>query len=290
MKCPACGYNSNTLFLEGKDYFLTQEIFNIHKCDDCSLLFTIPCPKPDELNRYYESPDYLSHNTKSQNLKTILYGAIRKINISQKYTRISNLKKPGNILDYGCGTADFLAHCKIHNWNITGIEPNENARKVASEKNGILPLPELEIKNLKPNSFDLITLWHVLEHVPNLNERIEDFKTLLKDDGVLLIAVPNAMAWDATHYKDFWAAWDLPRHLYHFTPKSLDSVFARHQLTKLVNLPMKFDAFYICLLSEQYKKNKLAFPFAFVNGLRSNFSARNNNLNYSSFISVFKKG
>jgi 2-polyprenyl-3-methyl-5-hydroxy-6-metoxy-1,4-benzoquinol methylase len=290
MKCPACGYNVNNLYLESEDYFLTGEKFDIHKCDGCGLLLTIPCPEPSELGRYYESTEYLSHNTQKQNLKTILYGAIRKRNLSHKYTIINKYKQGGHILDYGCGTADFLAWCKIHNWKITGIEPNENARKVAREKNQIEPLQESEIKNLPPKSFDLITLWHVLEHVPNLHERIEDFKTLLKDDGIILIAVPNASAWDASHYKKFWAAWDLPRHLYHFTPDSLLKLFASHQLTRKDTLPMKFDAFYICLLSEQYKKNLLAFPFAFVNGLRSNFMAKNKPERFSSFISIFKKG
>lgn len=290
MNCPVCGYNSNNLFLESKDYFLTKQAFNIHKCDRCSLLFTTPRPAPDELPAYYESPEYLSHKTETKNLRSVIYGIIRKFNISHKYKIIQKLSNTGNILDYGCGTGDFLKTCRNYGWKVSGIETNEKARNFAAGQNKIDAFPENYIKQFNEESFDLITLWHVLEHIPDLNDRLDDFYKLLKPGGILLLAVPNSDSWDASHYKNLWAAWDLPRHLYHFNYNSLKSILTNHQFNFVKSIPMKLDAFYICLLSEQYRKNKFPFPAAFVNGLKSNCHAKRNNENYSSIISVFKKG
>jgi len=290
MNCPACDYTSNTLFLHTFDYFLTQKAFDIHKCDDCGLLFTTPRPSDTELPAYYESPEYLSHPTNNTNLKARLYNLIRKINLSQKYKLIETLTEKGKMLDYGCGSGEFLKTCQNKGWITSGIEINENARNFAIRENKLEVYPESQIKHFDKESFDLITLWHVLEHIPNLNERIQDFYQLLKPNGRILIAVPNVDSWDAQFYKEKWAAWDVPRHLYHYNYKSLQKTMERQQFSFVKSMPMKLDAFYICLLSEQYKKNSFPYPLAFVNGLRSNLAAKNNPQKYSSIISVFKKG
>lgn len=290
MNCPACGYTSNTLYLQSYDYFLTQKPFAVHRCDACGLLFTLPRPSDEELPGYYDSQDYLSHPTDQQSLKARLYNRIRKFNLLQKYRILESICEKGIMLDYGCGSGEFLHTCKTRGWNTTGIEVNEKARNFAIQNHHLEVYPETQIKDLPKGRFDLITLWHVLEHIPNLNERLNDFYQLLKPGGTLLLAVPNTDSWDAKHYAGIWAAWDLPRHLYHYNYKTLRSTVERQSFTYVKSFPMKLDAFYICLLSEQYRKNSFPWPVAFVNGLRSNWYARSHGQNYSSIISVFKKG
>ncbi len=290
MNCPACGYTSNTQYLQSYDYFLTQKPFAVNKCDDCGLLFTLPRPADSELPGYYDSQEYLSHPTGLQSLKARIYNRIRKFNLLQKYRLLESICEKGKMLDYGCGSGEFLATCKSKGWDTSGIEVNDKARNFAIQQHRLEVYPESHIQNLPKESFDLITLWHVLEHIPNLNERIRDFYDLLKPGGQILLAVPNTDSWDAKYYQEKWAAWDLPRHLYHYNYNTLQKTVERQKFQFVKSFPMKLDAFYICLLSEQYRKNSFPWPLAFVNGLRSNRYARKNNQNYSSIISVFKKG
>jgi 2-polyprenyl-3-methyl-5-hydroxy-6-metoxy-1,4-benzoquinol methylase len=191
-------------------------------------------------------------------------------------------------MDIGCGTGEFLNSCQKNNYQTTGIEPNEKARKFAIEKFGLTVFDESKLNIFSPSTFDVVTMWHVLEHVHKLKERMEQINRLLKPDGTLIIAVPNSDSFDAGKYYDFWAAYDLPRHLYHFTQESIKKLAKRNNFSVKTIIPLKFDAFYISLLSEKYFTGKQNYIRSFINGIRSNNYGRKNEDNYSSLIYICK--
>jgi 2-polyprenyl-3-methyl-5-hydroxy-6-metoxy-1,4-benzoquinol methylase len=233
----------------------------------------------------------VSHTNTNKGIINGLYQAIKKRTIRKKGRQIfkQSGKKTGNILDYGCGTGTFLAHMKSLGWNIFGLEPSPAARKVAQNEYGLNLQPIENLWNLPPKSVDVITLWHVLEHVHRLNDTLEQLTQILKDDGLLVIAVPNVTAWDAQHYQQFWAAYDVPRHLYHFTIETMEQLLANHQLVVEDKKLMPFDSFYVSMLSEKYKNGGLGIGGlfrAFINGLRSNMNAVSD-LHYASSITYW---
>jgi len=192
-------------------------------------------------------------------------------------------------LDIGCATGEFLNYFKNNGWNCTGIEPAKDPRKYAIENFNLDVKAEEALDQLGPDTFDVITLWHVLEHVPNLNERLGQISKLLKPDGLLLIALPNHLSWDATYYKDFWAGFDVPRHLHHFSPDTVKLLLVKYNISIFDIKPMKFDAFYVSLLSEKYKTRSMKYLSAFCKGIKSNAAAKKNRNNYSSLIYLAKK-
>jgi 2-polyprenyl-3-methyl-5-hydroxy-6-metoxy-1,4-benzoquinol methylase len=202
---------------------------------------------------------------------------------------ITRHKSIGNILDIGCGTGEFLNFMNRVGWKTTGIEPAASPREFAKQQYNLNIFDENELDNLPTGGFDVITLWHVLEHVPDLNNRIDQIKRLLTKDGLLVVALPNCESWDAVFYQEHWAAWDVPRHFYHFSKSTFSLLMKNNELDIFSIYPMKFDAFYISLLSEKYKQGKPNFLNAFFNGLRSNFSANQKGNNYSSLIYLIKK-
>jgi SAM-dependent methyltransferase len=202
---------------------------------------------------------------------------------------ITNFKLTGNILDIGCGTGEVLHFFNQKGWQTSGIEPAEKPRLFAQLNYGLMVYPEEHLDLFGAQSFDVITMWHVLEHVSNLNERIEQVKRLLKNDGILIIALPNVNSWDSGYYKEYWAAWDVPRHLYHFTQTSIRLLLSKHNLNLHETVPMKFDSYYVSLLSEKYKSGKTKLFRSTLNGFRSNINAKKNSNNYSSLIFLAKK-
>jgi len=288
--CPICNNTDFNTFLELKDYFLSQEDFKIDCCKQCGFKFTNPIPEEADLGAYYKSTDYVSHSDTKKGLFFKLYHYIKKRALKSKYNIISSYFKTGRILDYGCGTGDVLKTFKDNNWEVMGIEPDEDTRKYAISKNSLTVLDVNEFKNINKNSFDVVSLWHVLEHIPDLNEKIFTFKSLIKDNGILLIAVPNCNSYDARYYKKYWAAFDVPRHLYHFNHKSIKELFEKHDLKIIKQLPMIFDSFYVSMLSEKYKKNPLSFLKGMIIGFISNLSAHfSKNKNFSSTIYILQK-
>ena len=287
-QCPIC---QNTLFkpyLETKDYFLTQEPFNIDQCKTCSLIFTNPVPTKKELPKYYDSPDYLSHTASGKSITGLVYKALRDRNIRYKYNIIRQYKDKGSILDIGSGTGELLSYFKQKGWETTGIEPNKNAREYAIESHKIDVFDESKLDQLQENSFDIISLWHVLEHVYDLDERMKQIKRLGKKDSYVIIAVPNIDSPDAKKYKEKWAALDIPRHLYHFSRNSISALLSRNNMELIKMYPMRLDAFYVSLLSEKYLGKKIPAVPAFFSGIQSNIEARKEN-NYSSMIFVAKQ-
>lgn len=272
-------------FLVVKDYSVSGEDFELLKDSDYELLKTNPQPSKDLLPRYYESEDYISHTDGKRTLFEKVYHFVKKRAINQKVELIEYWQpEKGIVLDIGCGTGDFLAEAKKRNWKAVGMEPNSKAKSTAKEK-GICIVEKYE--ELENHFFDVITMWHVLEHVQDLDNQLNQLKRLLKPNGTIVIAVPNYKSYDANYYGKFWAAFDVPRHLWHFSKTAIEKLFSNHNLKlKKVN-PMWLDSFYVSLLSEKYKTGKMNILPAFLIGFKSNLKGRKT-LEFSSHIYIFE--
>lgn len=287
--CPVCNGTDFIPYNQCTDFTTTTETFTIIQCNTCRLLITSPRPDADSIGRYYESDKYISHTNNSKDLFDKVYKRIRRFTLRWKLKLIRNQKLNGTILDYGCGTGEFLNYCKQSNWECYGVEPAELARKKANQLTS-LPISDSLLK-LNDKKFDVITLWHVLEHVDNLNEKISELKSHLAPNGTIFIAVPNHESLDAKIYKTQWAAFDVPRHLWHFSQHTMKMLLAKHGLNLIDIIPMKLDSFYVSLLSEKYKNPTanilVRVSRAIITGLRSNFAASKKQ-NYSSLVYISK--
>lgn len=274
--------------MQVKDFSVSGEEFQLIKNKEFGYLETTPQPSLKKLSKYYESEDYISHTNSKRNLFEKAYHFIRDISLKRKLKLINSFNsEEKKILDIGCGTGSFLKIAKDNNWNVVGIEPNEKARSIAIENCGNSIFDTNKIEELKDGSFDVITLWHVLEHLPNLDRQIASLKRLLKANGTLIIAVPNFKSFDAKYYKEFWAAYDVPRHLWHFSKESIIKLFSTKKMIVVKSLPMVFDAYYVSLLSEKYRNTFLRIIPAFFIGMVSNLKAKQSR-EYSSLIYVIK--
>lgn len=288
--CPVCEHQNFSEFLRSKDFTVTGEEFELKKCDQCNMIITSPRPTQESIGKYYASENYISHSGKSKTLFDKIYLNARRITLKWKYQIISEYyQSPANILDYGCGTGEFLNFMKKKDWQIIGIEPAEHARQKAKQllENKVFS----DLSNIKPSSLEIITLWHVLEHIHDLNNTIQKLKSFLTKSGHLLIAVPNPNSHDCQHYKDHWAGYDVPRHLWHFTQETMTALLKKNGLKVVDIKPMKLDSYYVSLLSENYKnpqQAKLTSAIkAFIEGSTSNlFAAKTKN--YSSIIYIAK--
>ena len=266
--------NSKHSFLKVKDHSVSGEYFQLIENTEYSFLVTTPQPTAETLPDYYESEDYISHTDSKRNLFESVYHVVRKISLKQKLKLINSFNsEEKKLLDVGCGTGDFLQEAKRNSWGVSGIEPNAQARAIANNKtdNSVFEIDEL--LKFQVESFDVISLWHVLEHLPNLDEQIQIFKKLLKPNGTLIIAVPNYKSYDAKYYKEFWAAYDVPRHLWHFNKESISKLVSKVAMEVVKTKPMYFDAFYVSLLSEKYKNGKMNFLRGIFVGLLSNLKS-----------------
>lgn len=288
-QCPVCNSIRQKSFLSCIDHTVSRETFQIMECESCGFKFTNPRPNESDLGRYYKSEEYVSHSNTKKGFINSTYQSVRKYTLLKKLQLISKYFKTGNILDIGCGTGEFLNTCKNAKWKTLGIEPDDDARNMAIKNYGLDVRPESELANLPDAQFDIISMWHVLEHVPKLNERVAELKRLIKPNGVIIIAVPNCDSLDAKIYKEQWAAYDVPRHLYHFTPKDIEALFRKHEMKVFRILPMIFDSFYVSMLSEKIKTGKVNLIRSTWNGLRSNLSALKTARTYSSQIYLIRK-
>lgn len=288
-KCPYCGDPGSSPVLESRDYFLTKEPFSVYKCDHCGLKFTNPRPSADQIGKYYRSEQYISHTDTNRGLINKLYRLARKFSVASKARWIGRHRKTGLLLDYGCGTGEFLNHMEQRGWKVMGVEPDGSAREMAAGKYNLNVQPVSHLKELSGEVFDVITLWHVLEHVYDLHEQMELLSGILGDDGLLFVAVPNSGSYDASFYGNYWAAWDLPRHLYHFDQNTLRKVLEDHGYRIIERIPMKMDAFYISMLSEKYKNGGSGLLSGIYRGFISNIYAAKHQMNYSSIIFVARK-
>lgn len=271
--CPICDGKLQKPFLTCVDFTVSKNNFEIVECSNCGFAFTNPRPEESELWKYYESEEYISHSNTKKGIVSRLYQRVRKHTLRKKLGLINSNSAIGVILDIGCGTGEFLNTAKLAGWDTFGIEPNPNARKQCIENYKLDVRDEKELDKFSSKKFDVITMWHVLEHVPHLNERVERLKELLKPDGVLIIAVPNRNSHDAKYYGANWAAYDVPRHLWHFRAQDVRTLMGKFDFEVKQILPMKFDSYYVSMLSEKNKTGRSKLISAVWRGWVSNCKA-----------------
>lgn len=288
-ECPICQGTDFKNEVLTKDLTVSGEEFPVKQCSKCGLRITSPRPDENDLGKYYQSQEYISHTGKANNLVNSVYLIARKFTLSWKCSIVRKYSTGTKLLDYGCGTGEFLHYCKEQNFDISGVEPADSARQKAKSLNNTKEIASSinEVKGTK----NVITLWHVLEHVSDLNETLEKLRDKLENEGIIIIAVPNPNSWDSSNYGNIWAAYDTPRHLWHFSQKSMALLIENHRMKLIETIPMKLDSYYISLMSEKNKNSKLGLAGminAVLNGLKSNLNAAKNK-EYSSLIYIIKK-
>lgn len=287
-KCPWCQSEKAHTHLSLKDYFLTQEPFEIMVCEDCGLLYTTPKPSDEKLGDYYKSDEYYSHQENKKGFIPRVYEAVKSVNLKHKIAIATQGKEPYRLLDIGCGVGDFLHFAEQNGWQCTGAEPSEDAASIAKKRiKAEIMLPK-DLEKLPDKSFDVITMWHVLEHVSDLQWQVNQLNRLLKKGGRLVIALPNFRSYDAQYYKDKWAAYDVPRHLNHFSQDSIAKIFNINGLVKKTTQKLVWDAFYISFMSEKYRQKSLPLLRGIYRGMISNLKARKSG-EWSSLVYVFEK-
>jgi predicted SAM-dependent methyltransferase len=285
--CPNCNYEDYASLIECVDYTVSKEAFTILKCDKCKLAYTNPRPEESNLGKYYESNEYISHSNSTKGWFNKIYQIARSTNIKLKLKTIGNTK--GSLLEIGSGTGELLKACKNIGWQTTGVEPSEIARTNARNNLDLNLIESINNVNLADKSQDIIMMWHVLEHVSNLKETTHRINSLLKDSGKLIIAVPNYNSYDAKYYKESWAAYDVPRHLSHFSKETMASTLKNAGFKIEEIKPMWLDSFYVSMLSEKIKTGNKNPLKAVAIGLKSNLKALLLTKEYSSLIFIAKK-
>lgn len=286
--CPWCDSEKTQMHLWVKDLFLTGEAFEIQECLKCGLLFTEPRPDADKIGKYYQSEEYYSHQENNKGFIPRIYETVKGFNLKKKYKLATKGLSKGKMLEIGCGAGDFLKVMEKHGWNCVGIEPSENAKAIAKKKVKAELLNPEDLSTLPDDSFDLITMWHVLEHVDNLKEEIMHLQRLLKKGGRLVLALPNFKSADADYYKEYWAAYDVPRHLNHFCRESINNIFKNSKLHLKKTDKLVWDAYYISYMSEKYKNHSLPLLKGAWRGLLSNSKARKSG-EWSSLVYVLER-
>ncbi len=273
------------------DYFATGETFDICSCTDCGLLFTQNAPAEDAMGRYYESPDYISHSDTDQGLMNRVYHWVRRFMLVRKWRLVWHNagKGQGTLLDIGTGTGYFPHFMRRKGWTVQAVEKSPQARQFAQTRFGLDVLPPEQLPSLAEASQDVITLWHVMEHLEHLNETWQQLYRLLRPDGILVVAVPNPASYDAAHYGSHWAAYDVPRHLWHFTPSVLQQFGAKHGFILAAHYPMPFDAFYISMMTERQQGHRAAFLRGCHTGIRAWLASLVKKERSSSMIYIFRK-
>ncbi|MBT3621351.1 MAG: class I SAM-dependent methyltransferase [Flavobacteriales bacterium] len=288
-KCPICNGQKLVKKIDCIDYSTSKEKFTIVSCETCNFTFTNPRPKDESLGEYYKSDMYISHTNNTKGLFNWMYQTVRNYAIGTKVSLLKIVKEKGVHLDIGCGTGEFLNACENEGFSTKGIEPSALARQQAIDNFKLSVSENTDLEQFQNNEFDSISMWHVLEHIPNLNKTIKQFERILNTKGKVIIAVPNHKSWDANYYKEYWAAWDVPIHLWHFSKETIEKLFNKHGFILMKKKPMLFDSFYVSLLSEEFKTGKKKFISGFTIGLISNIIGLFTKRGCSSIIYVFER-
>ena len=287
-KCPWCGSEKAQINLWLKDEFLTKEDFHICECLNCGLLYTMPRPDKDKIGLYYKSEAYFSHQENKKGFIPKVYEQVKSINLKHKYRLATSGMQPGKLLDIGCGVGDFLHTAEMHGWECIGVEPSEDAKAIAQKRMKGKIITSEELEGFPDGAFDVITMWHVLEHVDDLKWQVTQLQRLVKPSGRVVIAVPNYKSYDGQYYKEHWAAYDVPRHLNHFNRITLSKIFKTSGLELVMMDKLKWDAYYISYLSEQYRHHSLPLVHGLYRGFISNCKARRSG-EWSSLVYVFER-
>lgn len=289
--CPLCDSTRLERAMTCIDHYASSETFYLCRCEECGFLFTQDFPVEAEMGGYYETPDYISHSDTRKGLINKIYHSVRSYMLKRK-ARLTEREihaRSGRLLDIGTGTGYFADTMQRRGWQVAAIEKNAQARAFAKEHFNLDVAPDEALKEFSPESFDVITLWHVMEHLEHLNETWDKLNTLLTDKGVLIIAVPNHTSYDAKKYGAHWAAYDVPRHLWHFTPDTIQQFGAKHGFILSGRHPMPFDAFYVSMLSEKNMKRSFPFLRGMLNGTLAWINTLAQKERSSSMIYVFRK-
>ena len=288
-KCPICLSKNLATKLHCVDHTTSKEKFTIVSCETCNFTFTNPRPKDELLSNYYKSDMYISHTNSSKGLFNWMYQTVRKHAMGTKLTLLKNVTDVGCHLDIGCGTGEFLNACQQAGFKAEGVEPAKLAREQAINNYSLSVSEDTNLEQFKSDTFNSISMWHVLEHVPILIKTIAEIKRILNNNGKVIIAVPNHKSWDASYYREFWAAWDVPIHLWHFSKETIELLFNKNGFKLIKTKPMLFDSFYVSLLSEEFKTGKKKFISGFIIGIISNIIGLFTKRGCSSTIYVFEK-
>ncbi len=274
-----------TLLASTKDFLVSGESFEVRLDQESQVAYTHPKPSETQLPRYYASEDYISHGNQKASFIDKVYAVVQKRMLHQKQQWLQKFaQKDQTYLDFGCGTGNLVAYLNNNGWKAFGVEPSEKARLFSEAPNEVFP----DLKQVPKKNFEIIALWHVLEHLPNPAASLDALKDHLAKDGFLFLALPNYNSFDAKHYQDDWAAYDVPRHLWHFSEKGIVGLCKQHGFEMVESKGLFFDAFYVSYLSEKHKNSKAAFIRGMAIGLWSNMLAFFTQA-YSSKVYVFRK-
>ena len=289
-QCPICETKKISKHLDCVDHTTSKEQFSIVSCGTCGFKFTNPRPEDNDLEKYYNSDKYISHTNSSRGIFNKTYQIIRKIAIKKKLQLLKKTNpKIGTHLDIGCGTGEFLNACKKAGYKTSGIEPSKIARIQAIQKYNLEVSARTELTQYSDSKFDTVSMWHVIEHIPKLNETVSEISRILRPNGKTIIAVPNHKSFDCKYYKEYWAAWDVPIHLWHFSKNNIEKLFKKHKLKLTKTKPMIFDSYYVSILSEEFKFGKKNLIRGLIIGFISNLVGICTKRGHSSTIYVFKK-
>lgn len=287
-KCPWCGSDKAQINIWLKDEFLTKEDFHICECLNCGLQYTMPRPSKEKIGAYYKSDEYYSHQENKKGFIPKLYEAVKKVNLKHKLKIATKGKQVGKLLDIGCGVGDFIHVAEQQGWKCLGVEPSDDAKAIARKRIKANIINSELMEDIPDESFDVITMWHVLEHVADLKWQIEQLRRLIKPNGRIVIAVPNYKSYDGQFYKELWAAYDVPRHLNHFNKQTITKIFKTKELNLKKTEKLIWDAYYISFMSEQYKHHKFPLVKGAFRGVLSNCKARCSG-EWSSMVYVFER-
>lgn len=289
--CPVCGSSQISFCFHCTDNSISKQEFALWECKECAVRFTREAPGQDEIGPYYQSEAYVSHTNSQKGIINRIYHVVRKITMQNKRRLVNKVsgKLKGKLLDIGAGTGMFLKTMQDAGWEVLGLEPDEDTRNRASEIHQV-ELQPVESLFILPQKYDVVTMWHVLEHVHQLHEYIKKIETLIAEGGHFMIAVPNYTSFDGYFYGKDWAAYDVPRHLYHFSPASMNKLLAMHGFKVITCKPMWFDSFYVSMLTEKYKRSSLGVIRAMFTAFYSNLKALFNPEKCSSVIYIAEKG
>jgi len=293
-ECPSCNKSDFTKHLSCTDFTYSKQPFDIVSCASCGLLFTNPRPDENGIGVFYDNPEYVSHTDTNKGLLFRLFGIVKSYTLGQKRKLLERLSTDKTVLDYGAGSGDFSNELASNGWKVSSFEPDSNARQLIQKKNTSIELID-SLDSLNDKSKSVIALWHVLEHVHRLQETTQHFNRILTDDGKLIIAVPNHTSYDAKFYQENWAAYDVPRHLYHFNPDTIQTLMNSQGFKLVDTKPMWFDSYYVCLLSEKNSSNSgllkslIGWGRAFIVGSTSNLKALGDTKKCSSVTYIFEK-
>ena len=287
--CPLCGHSNLTKKLNCTDHTKSLERFLIVSCETCSFTFTNPRPEGNKIGEYYKSEMYISHTNSEEGLFNWLYQKVRRYSIQKKVAFLKKTTIIGRHLDIGCGTGEFLNACAKAGFKTKGIEPSLSARKQALDNYKLSVTENTDLSIYKKSEFNSVTMWHVLEHITDLHKTLFNINRILSEKGKLIIAVPNYKSWDASYYKEYWAAWDVPIHLWHFSQETIEKLLKKNNFNLTLKKGMIFDSYYVSILSEEFKRGKKNFIMGFIIGLISNLFGLFTKRGHSSMIYVFEK-